>query len=225
MTMMIEKNAKNESSPTKRQLEDLMGSLEFWALVFGVIVVIGVAGESVFGIRIWWNGRKLQVAQNAEIEQLREGIAKADERAAEANARAAEANLALAKLKTPRTLTPEQREVITHAMRAYSGQVFVIYAAPDPEASELARMIKAALIDAQWNAGLPSSIHDEGIGLATGKGIEIEWAPSASEYIKKCGSALAAVLKEQGLVTTTGSDPRSRLFANVLSITVGTKPQ
>src|ERR1700720_3658969 len=65
-------NAALDALLSKREaLETTLGSIEFWALIFGVIVVIGVAGESVFGVRAWWNNRKLQAVQQ-DIEHWRE---------------------------------------------------------------------------------------------------------------------------------------------------------
>ena len=102
--------------------------------VFGVIVVVGVAGESFFGVRIWWNNRKLHTLQNAESERLRGDVASANvraeeakEQAARANERAAEANKVaeqerLARLRleatlAPRSLTPEQQRTLAAALK------------------------------------------------------------------------------------------------------------
>jgi hypothetical protein len=53
--------------------------------------VIGVAGESFFGIRHWWNSRKLQAIQNAENDKQRAEIARLDKEAEHARQAAAEA--------------------------------------------------------------------------------------------------------------------------------------
>jgi hypothetical protein len=49
----------------KDALEAVLSKIEGWLLFFGIFVVIGVAGESVFGIRAWWNNRKLQAVQHS----------------------------------------------------------------------------------------------------------------------------------------------------------------
>ena len=91
---------------SKEALGALLARIDVWLLVFGIIVVIGVAGESLFGIRYWWNSRKLQALQRAEdlarqVEMARlnreAGDARKDagsamERAAQADERAASAN-------------------------------------------------------------------------------------------------------------------------------------
>lgn len=55
----------------KGELEKLLDGFEVWLLIFGVLVVIGVAGESIFGLRTWWNNRKLHDVNNA-IDQYRQ---------------------------------------------------------------------------------------------------------------------------------------------------------
>lgn len=95
----------------KSAIEALLARIDIWLLIFGVLVVIGVAGESFFGIRHWWNSRKLQTMQRtdelnlqAEIARLNkqagdafERAGKAEENLAGANARAAAANERAAK--------------------------------------------------------------------------------------------------------------------------------
>lgn len=80
----------------KDELETLLGRFEVWLLVFGILVVVGVAGESLFGIRTWWNNRKLQEV-NRQIDQYRQAeTAQVTQRAGEALERAAKAEQNLA---------------------------------------------------------------------------------------------------------------------------------
>jgi hypothetical protein len=95
----------------RAQIEALLGKIDIWLLVFGIIVVVGVAGESFFGIRHWWNSRQLQAIQRADELNLQAEIArlnkqagdaferasKAEENLAGTNARAADANERAAK--------------------------------------------------------------------------------------------------------------------------------
>ena len=55
----------------KAELDAILVKFEIWLLLFGVLVVIGVGGESFFGIRTWWNNRKLQEV-NRQLDQYRE---------------------------------------------------------------------------------------------------------------------------------------------------------
>jgi hypothetical protein len=59
----------------KAQIEALLARIDVWLLVFGIVVVVGVAGESFFGIRHWWNSRKLQIMQRVEDQQHEGAIA------------------------------------------------------------------------------------------------------------------------------------------------------
>jgi hypothetical protein len=70
----------------KSSLETLISSLEFWSWVFGVIVVIGVGGESVFGIRLIWNNRKLHRLEERENRVQQEEIARLKYETAQLNA-------------------------------------------------------------------------------------------------------------------------------------------
>lgn len=98
--------------------ETRLNGFEVWLLIFGAFVVIGVAGESLYGIRTWWNNRKLREV-NLQIEKYRESetalfnqkagealeraataeqhLAEANEGAAQANERAANAQKEAAK--------------------------------------------------------------------------------------------------------------------------------
>lgn len=80
-------------------LEGSLSSIEMWALVFGIVVVVGVAGESVFGVRAWWNNRKLQTVLESIDRERQSEIAAATQKAEEASERAAnaEGNLANAR--------------------------------------------------------------------------------------------------------------------------------
>jgi hypothetical protein len=195
--------------------------LEFGSKLAIILVVIGVGYEFV--------EKRFGAPLHQVIDDFKDAqIAKSNRIAAEANLEVARLTLEIEKMKAPRTLTPEQREIIVRAMNAYSGQGFAIKAAPDPEARELAKAIAMALISARWQAGHPlSAIQAGDIPMARGpvRGVEVEWQASSSQTTKEIGAALAKVLEEQGLATSSGPNPQSLLYPNALGITVGTKPQ
>jgi hypothetical protein len=95
----IKNESSSESSTGSEVLEIRIARLELWALIFGVIVVLGVAGQSFFGVWIWWNNRKLTDVQKVENTRLVADIAQANARAEEAKRAAAEAELELERLK------------------------------------------------------------------------------------------------------------------------------
>jgi hypothetical protein len=47
----------------KDALDGVLSKIDVWLLVFGIFVAVGVAGESLFGIRAWWNNRKLHAVR------------------------------------------------------------------------------------------------------------------------------------------------------------------
>lgn len=94
----------------KEAAEANLDSIERWVIFFGLLVVIGVGGETIYGIRAWWNNRKLHAAEQS-IDQLRQSeiaalmkseaifkldMRNADARIAEAQRGAAEAQRSLA---------------------------------------------------------------------------------------------------------------------------------
>src|SRR2546426_7740477 len=56
-------------------LEALLARTDVWLLIFGVFVAVGVAGESFFGIRHWWNSRLLRKLSDAEAKAKDKEIA------------------------------------------------------------------------------------------------------------------------------------------------------
>ena len=77
-------------------------------------------------------------------------IAETHARAAAALDAAAQARLELAKLKTPRTITPKQGETIIQAMREFKGQRYALSAYGDVESLNYAAQIGRVLENAGW---------------------------------------------------------------------------
>jgi hypothetical protein len=152
----------------KAGLEALLARIDIWLLVFGAVVVIGVAGESFFGIRHWWNSRKLQSIQNAENEAQRGEIAKAVAQAAAANERsskleieageqrerAAKAEHELLELRQRlawRRISPKEYTAFVAALRQYHGSSVQLSKMADAEAAQFADDILKVLKDSGWN--------------------------------------------------------------------------
>ena len=167
----------------KTELESLLARIDVWLLVFGVIVVIGVAGESYFGIRHWWNSRKLQAIQDAENAALRAEIARlnkeagdarkaaadAMERAANAerqtaglNRKAEEERLARVQIEerlAHRKVSPEQARILRSELHKLAGhKLTVTTSALQPEiveyAKQLADVLRQAGLDASFQGAL-----------------------------------------------------------------------
>ncbi len=157
----------------RSQIEALLARIDIWLLVFGIIVVAGVAGESIFGIRHWWNSRKLEAIQRqdelnlqADIARARtiaataeENAANARERAASAETRAAEASrkadeeriarLKIEALLAPRRISSEQEKVMKGELAKVRNPnliFFVVIGSPETAdfAADLERVFKSA---------------------------------------------------------------------------------
>ena len=79
-------------------------------------------------------------------------LSAAEARAAEANALAAQANLELARLTTPRTILPEQREHMVSVLSQYAGQRYSFSAHDSAEAHGLLEQLDLVLKQAGWRA-------------------------------------------------------------------------
>lgn len=152
----------------KEALEQLIGHLEFWALVFGAIVVVGVAGETFFGIRIWWNNRKLQTIQHSESAALQLKISQANDSAQEAKReqevlkrenlklqsqveQERTARLIIEKKMAWRRITLEQHDEFVSVLKAHRGSVVGLEQLGEQEARTFADDLIKVLSDSGWN--------------------------------------------------------------------------
>jgi hypothetical protein len=231
------KNASSEDAMTKETLEALIGRLEFWALIFGALVVIGVAGETFFGVRIWWNNRKLHTIQDSENEELRLKISQANDRTAaaesqiallnaqakQAEAKASQAQLDLARFKAPRALTDEQAKVIAEKLKQFGPQAFEVttyWDSVEPMAFSQ-RLADILVRSAGWKLEQPKAFHALLGGLV---GVQVYVHPLADDQTRAAASALVAVLTEEGVfaklkLETTENNPKH----NKIALNIGTK--
>ena len=63
----------------KQALDTVLDGFEKWLIFFGLLVVIGVGGESLYGFRTFWNNRKLHEVQRSIDRVRQEDIAKVPE--------------------------------------------------------------------------------------------------------------------------------------------------
>jgi hypothetical protein len=206
----------------KAQIVATLERIDVWLLVFGIIVVIGVGGESIFGIRHWWNSRKLQTIQENEerkreetVASLKEKTAIAEERAgsfqlqiAQANERAANAELELAKLKAPRVLTETQQRELIGKLKAFPGTVIAIdFEYADGEAKTLAMQLFVVLGKAGWKPSIAprssamSAASTIGIVVNTFGELKRAGVPIPHRFAP-AAEALSSALKEMGLLST-----------------------
>jgi len=220
----------------KLELEALLARIDIWLLVFGVVVVIGVAGESYFGIRHWWNSRKLQVLQNTEnlaqqgeIERLkkesagiRSDTARALERAAHAEQKAAESNRIaeeerLARIKieeklAPRQITSEQQAKLSLKLKPLIGKkVDITILSGNPETDKFGH----SLVSALRAAGLLVDFGPAVIAGSVPAGLSLSFGSNRS----RDAQILADALIEAGLASKPIFVEKSS-SADVLGITV-----
>jgi hypothetical protein len=155
----------------KESLEAAMNGYEKWLIFFGILVAIGVIGESIFGFLQFRRSGQLHDVQRAENLLLQQQVADAQKQAAdsskylaEANRRAADAQtqaaaaekqaadskLALERFKAPRHLSPQQMETIIETARHAAGTAFTLGVYNDKESIDLMGQISQALIGAGW---------------------------------------------------------------------------
>lgn len=130
----------------KSSLEALIRWLEIWSAVFGLIVVIGVAGESFFGIRLLWNTWKLQHIQNAEATEAQRKLVEAERDLEELRAKVAWRHINRDKFLS--ILKDRPKPTRTQIM----------YLREDPESWNLAMEIGDLLFKAGWPVALPIPI-------------------------------------------------------------------
>src|SRR2546428_2288570 len=121
----------------KALLETRLDSLDGWAVLFTLLVVLGVGGELVVHIMSSRTSKRLIEIQKAEEQQrqaeiarlpkeaeiARKDIAEAHARAAEANQKAEEEKLARVKIEeklAPRHLSAEQQRRIVSALKPFA---------------------------------------------------------------------------------------------------------
>lgn len=115
---------------------------------------------------------------NAKAEGFRLSIAKANESVAEAQAQvagataeAARANLELARIKMPRSLSPEQQRHVASLLARFSGTDFAFVVFGDPESLALLYEIDSALQQAGWNRVAAPPAFGSDIGFNTPRGM------------------------------------------------------
>ena len=149
----------------------------------------------------------------------------------EARERAREAELELAKLKTPRTLTPEGQRRVAAMLQKFAGQEFEGQVAPGSEdARPLWEELDQALRAANWVRVAPSGLAvgdpPAGIPLSPNSGVTVFVAASRANELAPTAHAVAAALMAEGLIAgvTASAGPRMEQRPNVIVIEIGRKP-
>ncbi len=169
----------------------------------------------------------------AAQQRVETELAKQKERTASAEKAASDAALALAKLKEPRSLSPEQQEKLIAALKPFAGQNFAFAVFPDPEALALLRIFNELLKSAGWKR-VPSQIQREtGVLLeAAGEsaasisdsGIEAYLAPDDMDSVP-AQSAFCLALTAAGIPCSRHRTPQlAGKKPRAITISIGKKP-
>lgn len=166
---------------------------------------------------------------SAKAESFRLNIAKAEESAAQAKAEAAQANLELAKLRTPRNLTPEQQERITAAIRPFPGTPYDLWVSTDSDSSALMNEIDSVLRAAKWEFHAAGIIQFGGkAGIISESGVSVHFPVELAAKLEQPALALAKALNAEGIPQkTVYADPKDldKSFDRTrIHIWIGSKP-
>jgi hypothetical protein len=226
---------KEELTAAISALENSIARLDAWVIFFGVLVIIGVLGETLQGYRHWVLDKRLRTLRETESQMHEADLAKLRSDTANADARAAEAKLELAKFKAPRTLNSGQLAHITVALTRFAKTQFDVAVGPmgDPEPDVLGTAISSALTNAGWQQidwhtvdsqmtltrpGRPVT------GFASVTNIIIDIHPTRAAVLGPIAEALAAALNAEGIASQAqqGSGGRNT-NENAIHVLIGRK--
>lgn len=165
----------------KSSLESLIKWLEIWSAVFGVIVVIGVAGESFFGIRLLWNNWILQGIQATENAQLLASAEHERLKRAELEARV-----------SGRQITSEGLDETSKLLLPFRGQRIDMICEAEPEQIVLMNQLIEVMKSAHWDFNVSTAPEwNRAVG-----GVLVETVPHVDDKSARAANALVQALKD-----------------------------
>jgi|SRR6185437_6397051 len=137
----------------KAALESSLHTLDILLIVFGVLVAIGVVGESVVGFLHWRRSNQLQAVQQLQILGLQHGIA-------DANAHVADATLQLERLRRqvgPRVI---DADAFLKALADHPppNNIVIRFSEDATDGVQLAMQLQSLLSAAKWNPAPPKQL-------------------------------------------------------------------
>src|SRR5580658_3258465 len=164
----------------KEAVESAMLNWEFWGWVFGILVVVGVAGESWVTRAVIKNSRQIQSIQKSiDAESIENAAEEKAKDQAEINQLRAQANqtsqitTALIDRQADRHLSPDAKMFIKQAVSKYAGQKFqvIVPSYGDREANGFAREIELTLKDCGWDGVLLANCPDASQWISIHSGV------------------------------------------------------
>ena len=203
---------KEELTVAISALENSIARLDAWVIFFGVLVIIGVLGETLEGYRHWVLDKRLRALRETESQMHEAELAKVRNDTANAEAQAAEAKLELARFKAPRTLDSAQWARVTAALSRYAKTQFDVAVGPtgDPEPDILGTTISSALSNAGWQqvdwrtSDIQMTLTRPGrpvTGFASVTNVIVDIHPEKATSLWPIAEAVAAALNAEGIAS------------------------
>jgi hypothetical protein len=210
-----------------------MASPEFWRNAGYLLVALGVIG--IVAVMLFADHQRRLRKGLLFVAVLLAGLALArfGESAllAEARERADEAELELAKIKTPRMLTPEAQRRVAAKLRQFAGQEFAGQVAPgSDDARPLWETLDKALTAAGWvrvpPIGLAVGDPPAGVPLVPNSGVTAFVAASRANEFAPIAQLLAAALMAEGIIAgvSASAGPQMEQRPAVIVVEIGRKP-
>jgi hypothetical protein len=210
-----------------------MASPEFWRNAGYLLVALGVIG--IVAVMLFADHKPRLRKGLLFVAVLLAGLALArfGESAllAEARERADEAELELAKIKTPRMLTPEAQRRVAAKLRQFAGQEFAGQVAPgSDDARPLWETLDKALTAAGWvrvpPIGLAVGDPPAGVPLVPNSGVTAFVAASRANEFAPIAQLLAAALMAEGIIAgvSASAGPQMEQRPAVIVVEIGRKP-
>ena len=172
---------------------------------------------------------------NTKAEGFRLDIAKADEASARAQAQvagataeAAKASLELAKLKTPRTLSPEQQRRVSTKIEPFPNTPFDMWVSTDSDSTTLMGLMDEAIRAGKWQfkpAGIIQFANKA--GLISGSGVSIHFAEEQRSVLEQPALTLGNALIAEGIpvvVFRDTGDANKDKDKTAIHVMIGSKP-
>jgi hypothetical protein len=182
----------------KDAIEAGISSLDVRLIVFGAIVLIGIAGETWYGVRTWWGKERDRI----ESEKDRQATAISDQlklEIADANKATEEIrneNLKLQEKLAPRFITPEQQSGLRAELSKLGPRdLDVITCGDSPEIFRFEQLLISPIKLAGWNVRVWTVV---GGGIYA-TGISIENRPGTDST---AADGLMTAFKSQGIAAS-----------------------
>jgi hypothetical protein len=208
--------AHTEGAATSRREKRMLGlGLDAWnnimiaSLAFGALAAVIVGLSTYVVIRLQKTEAQASAAEFDRYKLATEkSISDARARAAIAEKQAAEANLELARLKTPRSLSPEQHNGIVERLRQFAGTQFDTALVPgDPESAKFLVTIEEVLLQAGWKQidweGGDIVFNRDGkpvAGMTSANNVIVAIFPEQIQTLEPAALSLVAALKSAGIL-------------------------